>query len=208
MAFFKPIYKKMSKKWHPQAVSVGKPIEMDELCKQIALISTVSSADSKATLEALSLVLGSSMNTGRTVHVEGLGTFYYTCVSNGKGVDSAEKVNANQISGTRVRFIPESRRQGSAVTRTLIGENVTWNNVSSISGLDGTGSGKPSGGDGGLEEDHAPHLYSKKTPRCTLMMQWGALHLRETVFGVIISVIYLQRKCYVSPTFAVQKRNI
>ena len=52
MAFFKPIYKKMSKKWHPQAVSVGKPIEMDELCKQIALISTVSSADSKATLEA------------------------------------------------------------------------------------------------------------------------------------------------------------
>ena len=48
MAFFKPIYKKMSKKWHPQAVSVGKPIEMDELCKQIALISTVSSADSKA----------------------------------------------------------------------------------------------------------------------------------------------------------------
>lgn len=106
MAFFKPIYKKMSKKWHPQAVSVGKPIEMDELCKQIALISTVSSADSKATLEALGLVLGSSMNTGRTVHVEGLGTFYYTCVSNGKGVDSAEKVNANQISGTRVRFIP------------------------------------------------------------------------------------------------------
>lgn len=59
MAFFKPIYKKMSKKWHPQAVSVGKPIEMDELCKQIALISTVSSADSKATLEALGLVLGS-----------------------------------------------------------------------------------------------------------------------------------------------------
>ena len=44
MAFFKPIYKKLSKKWHPQAVSVGKPIEMDELCKQIALISTVSSA--------------------------------------------------------------------------------------------------------------------------------------------------------------------
>ena len=121
MAFFKPIYKKMSKKWHPQAVSMGKPIEMDELCKQIALISTVSSADSKATLEALGLVLGSSMNTGRTVHVEGLGTFYYTCVSNGKGVDSAE--------------------------------NVTWTNVSSISGLDGTGSGKPSGGDGGLEED-------------------------------------------------------
>lgn len=104
MAFFKPIYKKLSKKWHPQAVSVGKPIEMDELCKQIALISTVSSADTKATLEALGLVLGTCMNTGRTVHVEGLGTFYYTCISTGKGVDAAEKVNANQISGTPRTF--------------------------------------------------------------------------------------------------------
>ena len=93
------------------------------------------------------------MISGLTVHVEGLGTFFFSCVSNVKGVDSAEKVNANQISGTRVRFIPESRRQGSAITRALIGENVTWTNVSSISGLDGTGSGKQSGGDGGIEEN-------------------------------------------------------
>ena len=146
MAFFKPIYKKLSKKWHPQAVSVGKPIEMDELCKQIALISTVSSADAKATLEALGLVLGTSMNTGRTVHVEGLGTFYYTCVSTGKGVYSAEKVTANQIAGTRVRFVPESRRKGNTVTRALIGEDVTWTNVNSISHLDGTGTPGGSGG--------------------------------------------------------------
>ncbi|MEG1865457.1 MAG: hypothetical protein RR331_01095 [Bacteroides sp.] len=44
MAFFKPIYKKLTKLWYPQAVSIGKSVEMDELCKQIALISTVSSA--------------------------------------------------------------------------------------------------------------------------------------------------------------------
>lgn len=151
MAFFKPIYKKMSKKWHPQAVSVGKPIEMDELCKQIALISTVSSADSKATLEALGLVLGSSMNTGRTVHVEGLGTFYYTCVSNGKGVDAADKVNANQITGTRVRFVPESTRQGTTVTRSLASSDVTWININSVSTLDGTGT-ESSGGSDSPEE--------------------------------------------------------
>ena len=126
---------------------------MDELCKQIALISTVSSADTKATLEALGLVLGTCMNTGRTVHVEGLGTFYYTCISTGKGVDAAEKVNANQISGTRVRFVPESHRQGTTITRGLIGENVTWANINSISQLDGTGSGGSSGGDGGIEEN-------------------------------------------------------
>ena len=146
MAFFKPIYKKLAKLWYPQAVSMGKPVEMDELCKQIALISTVSSADSKAAIEALGLVLGTFMNSGRTVHVEGLGTFYYTCVSGGKGVDTAEKVNANQINGTRVRFIPESRRQGTTVTRALVGENVVWTNVNSLSGLDGTATTTPGGG--------------------------------------------------------------
>ncbi|MEG1660090.1 MAG: DNA-binding protein, partial [Bacteroides sp.] len=128
MAFFKPIYKKLTKLWYPQAVSIGKSVEMDELCKQIALISTVSSADSKAAIEALGLVLGTFMNSGRTVHVEGLGTFYYTCVATGKGVDATEKVTANQINGTRVRFIPESRRQGTTVTRALVGENVVWTN--------------------------------------------------------------------------------
>lgn len=149
MAFFKPIYKKLAKLWYPQAVSIGKPVEMDELCKQISLISTVSSADSKAAIEALGLVLGTFMNSGRTVHVEGLGTFYYTCVSNGKGVDASAKVTANQINGTRVRFIPESRRQGTAVTRALVGENVVWTNVNSLSGLDGsgtTGGGTEGGG--------------------------------------------------------------
>ena len=41
MAFFKPIYKKLSKKWHPQAVSVGKPIEMDvqEFFKQLEVLA-------------------------------------------------------------------------------------------------------------------------------------------------------------------------
>ena len=143
--------------WYPQAISIGKPVEMPELCKQIALISTVSSADSKAAIEALGLVLGTYMNSGRTVHVEGLGVFYYTCTSAGKGVDGAEKVNANQISGTRVRFVPESRRQGSTVTRGLISENVTWTNINSISALDGTTTpGEGGGGSnpgGGSDED-------------------------------------------------------
>ncbi len=138
MAFFKAVYKKLSQRWHPQAVTVGKPVEMAELCKQISLISTVSSVDTKATIEALGLVLGTFMNTGRTVHVEGLGTFYYTCVSNGKGVETADKVNANQITGTRVRFVPESTRQGTTVTRSLASGNVTWVNINSISTLDGT----------------------------------------------------------------------
>lgn len=156
MAFFKAVYKKLSQRWHPQAVTVGKPVEMAELCKQISLISTVSSADAKATIEALGLVLGTFMNTGRTVHVEGLGTFYYTCVSNGKGVETAEKVNANQITGTRVRFVPESTRQGTTVTRSLASGDVTWVNFNSISTLDGTNTESSGGGTPGGEEGGSP----------------------------------------------------
>ncbi len=139
MPIFKGIYKKMSKKWHPQAVTVGAPVEMDELCKQISLMTTVSPPDAKAAIEALGMVIGSFMNSGRTVHVDGLGTFYYTCVSNGQGVETEKEVNANQITGTRVRFVPESTRKGRTVTRALISEDLVWTNIKSVSMLDGTG---------------------------------------------------------------------
>lgn len=122
---------------------------MDELCEQISIISTVSRPDAKAAIEALGMVMGSFMNAGRSVHVDGLGTYYYTCVSNGKGVDSEDKVNASQITGTRVRFIPESTRKGNTITRGLISNNLTWTNIKSVSTLDGTGKGGTSTGGGG-----------------------------------------------------------
>ena len=102
MAFFKPIYKKLSKLWYPQAITADKPVDMDELCEQIALISTVSKGDTKAALTALGQVMGTFMNAGRSVQVEGLGTFYYTCTSEGQGKATKEEVTAQCITGTRV----------------------------------------------------------------------------------------------------------
>ncbi len=125
MAFFKPIYKKLSKLWYPQAITADKPVDMDELCEQIALISTVSKGDTKAALTALGQVMGTFMNAGRSVQVEGLGTFYYTCTSEGQGKATKEEVTAQCITGTRVRFVPESSRRGNTITRGLISDNVT-----------------------------------------------------------------------------------
>lgn len=153
MPIFKAIYKKLSQKWHPQAVSVGRPVEMDELCKQIAMMTTVSAPDAKAAIEALGMVMVSFMNSGRTVHVDGLGTFYYTCVSTGQGVDTEDEVNANQITGTRVRFVPESTRKGKTVTRALISDDLVWTNIKSVSALDGTGSGATTPGGSDENED-------------------------------------------------------
>lgn len=68
------------------------------------------------------------MANGRTVKLDGLGTFYYIAASNGNGVEIADKVNATQITGVRVRFIPETHQNSShqVTTRSLVSTNIFW----------------------------------------------------------------------------------
>ena len=106
MPFFKKEQKAINGLWYPRTVTVGHPVEMDEVCKRIAEMSTASEADTKAVMTALGKVLGSLMNTGRTVHIEGLGSFYYGCVAEGTGKETADEVTAECITATRVRFLP------------------------------------------------------------------------------------------------------
>ena len=123
----------------------------DEVAARLAEISTVSPADTYAVLKALGGVLGDYMANGRTVKLEGIGTFYYTCQANGNGVDTAEEVNATLIKSVRVRFIPESKRSSSkqVTTRTLVGDNIFWEEWG------GTSSSSPGENpDDGEEEEH------------------------------------------------------
>lgn len=128
MAFYKKQQQKINGKWYPKSVTVGKPVTTDEVAARLAEISTVSPADTYAVLKALGGVLGDYMANGRTVKLEGIGTFYYTCQANGNGVDTEEEVNATLIKSVRVRFIPESKRSSSkqVTTRTLVSDNIFW----------------------------------------------------------------------------------
>ena len=128
MAFFKRMKKKINGKWYPQSVTVGKPVTTDEVAKRLAAESTVSPADTYAVLKALGGVLGDFMANGRTVKLEGLGTFYYTASATGNGVATEKEVNASQISGVRVRFIPETHQSSShqITTRSLVSDSVFW----------------------------------------------------------------------------------
>jgi len=130
MAFFKKVYRQISKKWYASAVTVGKPVTTDEVADRLAQISTVSKADTYAVLKDLAGVLADYMANGRTVKLDGLGTFYYTCDTYDMGVDKPELVTAKQIKGTRVRFIPETKmtKQGASrtATRSLISQNIFW----------------------------------------------------------------------------------
>lgn len=134
MAFFKKVLKKMGGKWHPQAVTVGKPVATKEVSDRLSQISTVSRADVYAVLMDLAGVMADYMAQGRSVKIDGLGTFYYTCTSNGNGADSADKVNASQITGVRVRFIPEAtKKSGSrSMNRTLVSDNIFWMELNGV----------------------------------------------------------------------------
>ena len=127
MAFFKKVKKKITGLWYPQVVTVGKPVTTDQVAECLALISTVSRGDTYAVLKDLGGVLAAFMAEGRTVKLEGVGTFYYT-INADKGIAKPEEVTAKQIKGIRVRFIPEtSRTQSNKVaTRSLVSETIYW----------------------------------------------------------------------------------
>lgn len=128
MAFYKKVKQKINGLWYPKSVTVGKPVTTDEVADRLAQISTVSRSDTYAVLKDLAGVLADYMSQGRTVKIEGLGTFYYTSNASGKGVAEEKDVTAAQITGVRVRFIPEARKSGSArsMVRSLISNNIFW----------------------------------------------------------------------------------
>lgn len=128
MAFYKKVKKAINGKWYPQVVTLGKPVTTREVADRLACISTVSRADVYAVLAELGAVMGDFMASGRTVKIEGVGTFLYTPDMKGQGVDTREEVNANQIRGVHVRFIPEARRASNRriVSRSIVSCPVEW----------------------------------------------------------------------------------
>ena len=128
MAYFKKKQMKTNGKWYPIAVTIGRPVDTNTIARKIAELSSLSTGDVKSVLDLLGGVMGDSMNNGRSVKLDGVGTFYYTANSEGQGVDTEKEVGAQQITGTRVRFIPEVTRgsSGQVTTRTLVGEDTFW----------------------------------------------------------------------------------
>lgn len=136
MAFYKK--QKLNGKWHPRAVTKGRPATTDDVAKRLSLISTVSPGDTYAVLVNLGEVLGKLMSEGRSVRLKGVGTFYLSCQSENRGVDTPEEVSPAQITDIKVRFIPEySREQNNRVTqRTLIDPYLEWIDTNEIAGAD------------------------------------------------------------------------
>ena len=119
MIFWKRVQQAINDLWYPRSVTVGKPVETQELANRIARESTVSPADTHAVLR---------MKESRAIHIEGLGWFRYTITAAKNGVANKEDVNSDQITGLRVQFTPDrTRNMSGGYTRALIAdEGVTF----------------------------------------------------------------------------------
>ena len=142
MAYFKKQQLKSNGKWYPKSVTIGRPVDTDTVAKKLADLSSLSVGDVLSVLKLLG------------------GVFYYTANAEGQGVDSPDKVGAQQITGTRVRFIPEVSRGsgGQVTTRSLVSSEVFWELLDDEiparpvpDGEDGGEEPEP-GGDGGQDE--------------------------------------------------------
>ena len=118
---------KLKGKWYPRSFTMGS-LSTGDVAERIAQISTVSKGDTYAVLLSLGEVLGDLMEMGKSVKLDGLGTFYLVGKANGRGVDSPEEVSAEQFEKVTVAFIPEYRRgRDNRVTRrTIVPQVVEW----------------------------------------------------------------------------------
>ncbi len=126
MAFYKK--QKLNGKWYPRAVTKGHPATTDEVAEKLSVISTLSEGDTYAVLVNLGDVMKEMLSEGRSVQLKGIGTFYLSCQSSSKGVDTPEEVTPKSVAGVKVCFIPEYRRaqNNKVIERTLIAPNLSW----------------------------------------------------------------------------------
>lgn len=159
MAFFKKQHSEKFGVYYPLAVTVGSPIETKKIAERLSAISTVSKADVLAVLAELPGVLADYMSQGKSVRLDGLGTFRYTLDSKGVA-DEADFDFQAQVKAVRVSFIPQKEgavTRGGSATRPLVPSDIEWQEwlgkaegTSDDAEEPGTGGSDDSGEDGGL----------------------------------------------------------
>jgi predicted histone-like DNA-binding protein len=91
------------KKFYPSIQSTGR-LSLRELAERIASISTVSSADTMAMLEALLTIIPNELASGKIVELGELGSFWLKAETT--GCASAGEVSGKQVSNLLPYFKP------------------------------------------------------------------------------------------------------
>ena len=110
-------------KWFPRACVNKHTVYTQDLGEAISRRWTVTPADVHAVIRSLPEVMSFFMENGNSVHLDGLGSFYYKLSCAGNGVDTPEEVSSEHVLAIRVQFIPERRKKCGKYCRAL-GEGV------------------------------------------------------------------------------------
>ncbi|MCD8182752.1 MAG: HU family DNA-binding protein [Bacteroides sp.] len=120
--FYKKSRAKVGKifKWFPRAHVLRVPVDTQQLGETISQRYTVTPADVHAVLRALPEVMAEYMEAGRSVRMDGLGSFHYKLSCAGQGVDTPEEVGPHQVKAVRVQFIPARKKGAFGYERSLV----------------------------------------------------------------------------------------
>ncbi|GAB4506900.1 MAG: hypothetical protein Fur0017_31530 [Anaerolineales bacterium] len=98
-----PSNKEAPKKFYPSIESSGRKT-LRQMAERISQISTVSTADTMAVLEALLTTIPQELAAGNIVELGDFGNFWLR--SDSEGADTAEAVRSSQINSVLPRFNP------------------------------------------------------------------------------------------------------
>ena len=144
--------KEGKKLFYPRVVLTGN-VDTEQVAKEIAELSSLSTGDSKNVIDNLVTVMTRHLQSSESVTLDGLGTFRLTMKSTMNGVEDPLKVSATQ-STLRVRFLPTSKRNldHTVSTRSLVTGakcaryDKLVSDAGSAEGGNSGGSDKPGGG--------------------------------------------------------------
>ena len=131
--------KEGKKLYHPQVVIIGN-CSLNDLAKEVAELSSLSTGDVKTTIDNLISVMTRHLQSGESVTLDGLGNFTLSFKSRGNGVENPDDVSPSDAR-LRINFRPATTRNSdrTVATRSLLTGSsfVRWGiSSSSSSGSD------------------------------------------------------------------------
>ena len=97
-----PLLENSPKKYYPQAITLGKSVDLKFMAQRMKDSSSLSVGDIKSALQNFVEKLKEQLLEGKTVNIDGLGVF--TLAIRSKGEEKPENVTANSASSVRICF--------------------------------------------------------------------------------------------------------
>lgn len=115
--FYKPVQSNIpsqdgKRKWFPHIVKKRMVVTTEDIAEEMSFSSTLTPGDIHNVMRNLPIYMSKHLLDGKTVKLDGLGTFTVKAHSAGNGVDTPEEVSAEQINYLTIQFTPCYQRTG------------------------------------------------------------------------------------------------